>query len=518
MLFAWQPQNRSWTTGSAESVRQWFEDQVGPATYYAAPLLTLAPLALSEPLPFGVLPPDPAQGPRHTRDTLQAALVAHSAAHPSSTDPAWCAHLGLLPARVVHAPGVAYMAVIKVPYLCSGPRGYSDYREVAMLTPDGENVEQWDCAHCARLAGEARASTHPPVGSLEAEVLVLMLMPGYSNLTGYLPPAPETTGEARLPGSATSKNVTLDDLPSSTCGQCGRPGHNIRTCEHPAKAHDKIGIEIEGRWLDLRAARTLGASLGMSNCGDGSVHGSSDSAASPHEFQTDPGSMLKAIDQLVKLYPDEVDHSCGMHVHLSFLNPLDLTLLCTPEFFAHFKARWTAWGDANRIYGKDNGRGEFWKRLNGDNDYCRVNTQTPRGDITRMDRYHQLNFSAWQEHKTVECRLLPMFRKASLAVSAVKELVAIFEDFLADPAAHGLPDMGETITLPAPEVAPYVTTHYIEEASLVPWQRDLVLDLPAIEPLSPASGAIRTFRGTVLGGATLAHILRANNINISEAS
>jgi hypothetical protein len=43
----------------------------------------------------------------------------------------------------------------------------------------------------------------------------------------------------------------------------------------------------------------------------------------------------------------------------------------------------------------------------------------------------QLNFSAFREHRTVEQRLLPMFRNERLALLALKETLDIFETFLA---------------------------------------------------------------------------------------
>ncbi len=69
-----------------------------------------------------------------------------------------------------------------------------------------------------------------------------------------------------------------------------------------------------------------------------------------------------------------------------------------------------------------------------------------------MDRYAQLNFAAWSEHKTVECRLLPMFRKQSLGVAAVVELLTIFEDYLAQDFEGKFHE--EKVMLPKPQVTP----------------------------------------------------------------
>lgn len=510
MLFAWISYRPNVATN--ETTRALFESQFGEGMFSGAPIFSLRPLA-------GVEVSDVT----YTRDTLSAALTSHQNRHPDLNATAWCEHSGQLPPRIQHDPDTKYIVVYNQPYIATARgnnRAYGDYRARAIMNAADTDLEFYSCAHCARVACEALRSDNPPVDGLTFSGQVYSVLPGYTLLDQYQPPAPEVNGDPAVPNgdTSTNKDVPLDSLPASSCGHCGRPAHNARTCDKPKKAHDRIGIEIEGRWLDLRAMRNKADGLGMTGCGDGSVSGSNNTDAEPYEFQTHPGTVAKALHQLIAMYPDESDKSCGMHVHVSFESHMDVTLLCTPAFFAYFKRRWIAWGDKMNIYGKVDNRGEFWKRLNGLNDYCRENREAPRGSITRMNRYHQLNFSAWSEHKTVECRLLPMFRKASLAVSAVKELVDIFEDFLADPEGCGLVIPSEDISLPIPQLTPYVTEYHIDESDLSHLKSELSMDLGEVASLAPAAGTIRTFRGSVLAGATLQSILAANGITVREAA
>lgn len=253
-----------------------------------------------------------------------------------------------------------------------------------------------------------------------------------------------------------------------TCSACGMMGHLATTCENPVRYHDKLGIEIEGFWRDLAAAKRQAEELtgrrGNSDgslpsvsscsgeedpedpCGCGeddcsecnSAHPCSGSCnacgARSWEFQTRPGTLGESLRQLTQLYPDVVNAACGMHVHMSFLDKSSITMLTSEEFFAYFRDRFKAWGESRGV------KGEFWKRLNGDNSYCRKNAKSDWHRTTgcpvseSTDRYRQINFQAYSEHATVEFRLLPMFRSAALGVNAIEELTAIVESYLGSAA------------------------------------------------------------------------------------
>ncbi len=212
------------------------------------------------------------------------------------------------------------------------------------------------------------------------------------------------------------------------CGNCGRLGHLTRTCTRTAKAHDKLGVEIEGWWLRGRWSEVerTAENWHMAGTDDGSLDACSGYKA--YEFRTRPGSLGEQISQVTAVYPDAYHSSAGMHVHMSLKSHHDISSLNSLEFFAYFRERWEAWGTRMGVHPES----QFWKRLHGRNDYCRVNCRDDLNTehMLRGDRYNQLNFTAWSRHKTMEMRMLPLFRDAKLAVSALEEWVTIVEDFL----------------------------------------------------------------------------------------
>lgn len=282
------------------------------------------------------------------------------------------------------------------------------------------------CVHCAFTVAKAWMDALPQTGHYRRCATLAVGAPRYRPEQSYLPPRPpagEVAGEVVNENGVTIRSPWTD---ARSCATCGLIGHNARTCTSEGKAHLKIGIEIEGRWLDLVAVQNRAEAFEASYTTDGSIRRSG-SAARPYEIQSHPGSLAHQLNQLHAMYPDEADKSCGMHIHVSF-NPHDVAYLNTKAFYAYFKAEWTTWGREAGIPADS----EFWVRLEGENEYCAPNHDEYRDyDAMRnAPRYQQLNFSAWAEHKTVECRLLPMFRHESLARSAVCKLIDIYESWL----------------------------------------------------------------------------------------
>lgn len=199
----------------------------------------------------------------------------------------------------------------------------------------------------------------------------------------------------------------------------------------------KMGIELEGAWIKrphdiIRDKGILKAQAKR----DGSVRVRSDWEET--EIITRPhDNMDELIADVLALYPDRVDDSCGLHIHASF-DPLDTSALADPAFHKHYKARWEAWGN------KHNPGPAFWERYHGrtpgrgggDRQYCR-DIFKPEEQLTdHADRYTQINFTAYHKFKTIECRMLPMFEATEagkvLVVSAIRELADIYNSYLAE--------------------------------------------------------------------------------------
>lgn len=430
------------------------------------------------------------------RSAVSSAVSTALDAIPFS-DPRWCLHTGCIE-DLTAVPGIRWAPTVRyVPIVVgyeattAGIRARSVY-ELAAANVTADVIPSYDCGHCAYVAAEAHLAANPRASA-----------PGYdpiyagclafiesSSVQHMLPAGPESIG-----GTVTfnTDTVGLDPTLPNSCGTCGLLGHNARTCGRAGRAYAKVGIEIEGLWNNLRAVRNRAHEDGIGGCQDGSVHRNPDSNAEGYEFQTNPGTLREALGQLVSYYPDETNESCGMHVHVSFNVSTDATLLATQQFFDYFRARWIAWGQREHVWGYNaadpgGSRGVFWRRLFGGNDYCRVNRGTERNILT-MDRYHQLNFSAWNEHRTVECRLLPMFKSARLGVSAVQELLSIFEDYLHDHA-----DFPAVEVVMAPlALTPVVIDSHVNDPNT--WLHDARYEVDAEEHPAQEAGTARVWAG-----------------------
>lgn len=351
----------------------------------------------------------------------------------------------------------------------------------AAQSRDGRNIyaiseTRYTCAHCAIVAAKERG----------AELATLLNYTVNQPIEEYnLPPnTAEIVGEV-CTTTATIKDMAGAELQSS-CGNCGRIGHRSSTCTYPEKSFLKVGIEIEGRFLDIHEVTRRANRGNLGHNQDSSIQYSPDNeACSPMEFQTEPGSIRHACQQLIDFYPDETDRSCGMHVHVSF-NAADVMLLNTPAFFAYFKQRWNEWGTRMNL----DPNGQFFRRLNGRNTFCRVITRTV--DYQSQDRYSQLNFSAWSDHKTLECRLLPMFKRTSLGVAAVQELLAIYEDFLHAADTHLDMPTYDTANYGGLAVAPIKEVMPTKELEIVPMREAATsFTMELSEVLPPAEGMVR---------------------------
>jgi hypothetical protein len=201
----------------------------------------------------------------------------------------------------------------------------------------------------------------------------------------------------------------------------------------------RVGLEVEGAWAHAPA----GASFHY----DGSVSGIAPAEdGRPYrfvgEFVSPPmGTWADVESWLRGAYPDGFNASCGLHVHTSFKSKRDYARLMDAKFWPVFTARMEAWG---RFAGLGANH-RYWARLSGANGFCRK-LHTPEIQVRQARktgaRYTQLNY-CFALHKTIECRLFPVFRKPGVSVSAVRELLTTYETFLAEGAAAA----GETVTL-----------------------------------------------------------------------
>lgn len=149
---------------------------------------------------------------------------------------------------------------------------------------------------------------------------------------------------------------------------------------------------------------------------------------------------LFTIDNWVRsCYPHKVNHTCGLHVHMSFYHRLNYSRLMTPDFGKDMISALREFGTAEGIP-QDH---MFWNRLNPshpwtlqhcDHTYLgdgQVNVKSKdyhsRG--TKYSRYTAINYPEAQHH-TVEVRILPMFEDVEVALKAIWFIIDRTNGFL----------------------------------------------------------------------------------------
>lgn len=205
----------------------------------------------------------------------------------------------------------------------------------------------------------------------------------------------------------------------------------------------KIGLEVEGAWISQPH--------GMKR--DGSVTGS---FAAPHvgEMASAPIATLdEAETWLRNYYPQEVNSTCGFHVHVS-LNNLYYSRLICDDFNMKFLSA------MEEFYSRFRGEpsfDRFRQRLDGQNRYCQKRFQPEEqlwrmeayGDHDRTPRYRQLNY-CYGRHGTLECRLFPCFESVTHSIEGMKAFIGSINEFLATCS----PEKAFVVDVPVPPETP----------------------------------------------------------------
>lgn len=192
----------------------------------------------------------------------------------------------------------------------------------------------------------------------------------------------------------------------------------------------RIGIELEGGWVKLPpGVRQLQH--------DGSVQIEQD--LGEPRFQTGelaigPITLDEWPKWLKTHYPQKVNQTCGMHVHLQTTTSLAYARLLDaryPGTVVEYFKRWSA----KEGLAKDH---PIWARLRGKSVYCQHlymgeeqirNVQKDHDRGRPGHRYTVINYCHGR-YGTVECRLLPMMQTVEQAQRAIQEYLDITNCFL----------------------------------------------------------------------------------------
>jgi hypothetical protein len=195
----------------------------------------------------------------------------------------------------------------------------------------------------------------------------------------------------------------------------------------------KVGVELEGGWTKIPAGTRIGH--------DGSVHvGHGDSLDQDHpivhigELPSPPLSPEELPGWMAKFYPQAVNQTCGMHVHLSFKNAMSYQRIMVNTYPATILAEVELWAKKVGLP-KDHA---IWDRLAGKSRYCQhifsadeqaTNAAKDFDQNREGNRYSVVNY-CYGRYTTAECRLLPMMKTPEQGLEAVQEIMRITNAFL----------------------------------------------------------------------------------------
>lgn len=202
----------------------------------------------------------------------------------------------------------------------------------------------------------------------------------------------------------------------------------------------KLGVELEGGWK----RRVTGVSIEE----DMSVfkHVRDDAACGRMGRLNYPGIVFGEIPvgpiqpaylkkAFTKYYPDLIDATCGLHVHMSFDRTYHYTVLADSPTYQETVCEYLKrWAVAEGLPPEHC----IWGRLQGNSDYAQkkfwpqAQMGTVRKDHDKVrygHRYTAIHYG-YGRYRTVECRLLPMFTDQAVGVRAVKQLIAITNAYL----------------------------------------------------------------------------------------
>jgi hypothetical protein len=199
----------------------------------------------------------------------------------------------------------------------------------------------------------------------------------------------------------------------------------------PKNRINLIGVELEGAWDKAPAVLIVR---------DGSVKFDPPykyiGEAVSQTFKPDTDDMANWV---TAVYPNHVNETCGLHVHMSFKYIINYMRLMTPRFTDEIVKRIAEWAEDEKLPIKH----PIWKRVMDKNhqhcahQYCgdhQIHSKTKdwhsRGQP--HSRYTVLNYCfSLENRKTVECRLLPMMETPDQAIRGINRICLVTNQFLA---------------------------------------------------------------------------------------
>ena len=158
------------------------------------------------------------------------------------------------------------------------------------------------------------------------------------------------------------------------------------------------------------------------------------------EITSEPRTVDQVGIWVKRYYPQVVNESCGLHVHMSFKSAMHYQRLMVPEYTDVMIKYLLIWANEKGFEKKH----PIWERLGGNSTYCQRRFYADQQVQARGKDYHRdrpghrytvINY-CWNMYNTLECRVLPMFEKVEEALGGINKVLDITNAFLVVSAAR----------------------------------------------------------------------------------
>ena len=187
----------------------------------------------------------------------------------------------------------------------------------------------------------------------------------------------------------------------------------------------RIGIEIEAAWIDPKMQERLHEDLSFGrNDFDPKYKSVGELTSVPMD------SLDEVLDWLKINYPDASCNKNALHVHCEIIDVPHYSELMSHNFYDYFLQKMKEFGEKNHITLE-----EFWTRLDGANRYAQRAFRPDKQAAMKKKgtnnpiRRTQLNY-CFSIFKTIETRMLPMFKSYDTAKAAIMALINCFDSYL----------------------------------------------------------------------------------------
>lgn len=201
-----------------------------------------------------------------------------------------------------------------------------------------------------------------------------------------------------------------------------------------------VGLEVEGGWNGTPGRKPFESPIIADLSIDGNTLRTDRRLTNAHVGEVVSPPMLPDAYNINgwidKHWPDSTNITCGYHIHTSFKNNRDYSILTTKSFLHYVHQQ--ILGEARRLQLPDDHY--LYQRLSGKNPFCLFNFDSSsqiamkRKSVGDRTRYGMLNF-AWNIHRTVEYRVFPTFETKDLAKAFTYCYLDAIETFLEEKAA-----------------------------------------------------------------------------------